>query len=354
MVAPTYSIGIEEITNWPSLYDAIIDVRSPKEYRLDHIPGAINLPVLNDEERASVGTIYKQINPFEARRLGAKLVSRNIANHFDSELGTKPQNWRPLVYCWRGGQRSSSMARVLAETGWRTAVLDGGYQTYRRWVQSCLADLSLKPVLLCGMTGSAKTQILKAVGELGAQVLDLEGLASHRGSLLGFEPAAEQPSQRRFESLIRAELAHLSPEKPLLIEAESSRIGACHIPHRLWRAMQNAPRIDIDAKLESRIDFLIKDYPHLLQEPQRLDRLIDGMASRHSRTLLGSWREAIKNKDWAALARSLITEHYDPAYRHAKDAKNHQPLAILTAENLDKATINALAEKTVAILAEIG
>ena len=169
-------------------FDDIIDVRSPAEFAEDHIPrGQISLPVLSDAERALVGTIYVQDSRFKARRIGAALVARNIAAHLEGSLKDKSGGWAPLVYCWRGGQRSGAMATVLAQVGWRTAVVAGGYKTWRRRVTAALYD-GVPPrrlILLDGYTGSAKTEILHRLTALGVQTLDLEGLADHRGSLFG-------------------------------------------------------------------------------------------------------------------------------------------------------------------------
>lgn len=185
-------------------FDAVIDVRSPAEFADDHIPGAINLPVLNDDERARVGTIYKQESPFAARKVGAALVSRNIARHLDEHFADKPKEYRPLVYCWRGGQRSGSFAIILSQIGFRATVLGGGYKTYRGQVMDGLREVSgrFEFRVLAGRTGSGKTRVLREMAALGGQVLDLEELAVHRGSLLGSEPGCPQPPQRLFESLL--------------------------------------------------------------------------------------------------------------------------------------------------------
>jgi tRNA 2-selenouridine synthase len=192
----------------PDRFSEVVDVRSPAEFAEDHIPGAINRPVLNDAERERVGTIYKQVNPFEARKLGAALVSRNIARHIDEHFVGKGKDYRPLVYCWRGGQRSGSLALVLNQIGFRVSVLHGGYKTYRGEVMDGLRDLPKRFDfrILAGATGSGKTRVLRALAEAGGQVLDLEAIACHRGSLLGSEPDAPQPAQRWFESQLHQQL----------------------------------------------------------------------------------------------------------------------------------------------------
>jgi len=352
MVAPIRTTTAWQHDDKGNAFDAIIDVRSPSEFADDHIPGAINLPVLNDEERAEVGTIYKQVSPFKARQLGAQYVSRNIAQHLE-ELKARKADWRPLVYCWRGGQRSGSMARILAEIGWVTTLLEGGYKTYREQVMNSLAERSkdLKLVLLQGPTGSAKTHILNAAQNYGVQVIDLEDLAAHRGSLLGAEPGQAQPSQRWFESQIAQIIAQLDLNKPILVEAESSRIGNCYIPQGFWQMMHDAPQIHINASIESRVEFLIRDYPHLIADPQQLDRLIDGMVNRHGYEVTASWRALAEAKDWSEFVKQLITQHYDPAYKNSSARKDGENLGEIVPKTLDQREIDAAAGQIPKILA---
>jgi tRNA 2-selenouridine synthase len=346
---------IHTTTDWMQSFDTVIDVRSPDEFARDHIPGAINLPVLSNDERAEVGTIYKQTSPFEARRFGAQLISSNIAMHLDEVLGDKPLDWTPLVYCWRGGKRSASMARVMAEIGWSVTLLEGGYKAYRHDVTEQLDALAsrLKVVLIKGPTGSAKTHILTSAINYGVQGIDLEGLARHRGSLLGFEPDQEQPSQRMFESLIFAELRRLDLSRPVLIEAESSRVGECHIPQGLWKIMQDAQLISIEAEFNARVEFLLRDYPHLMAEPERITCLIDGMIMRHGHEVTAQWKDHVKNERWAELVTALINQHYDPAYATTSARKSGKTLAHLTADSLTPAAIDDLARQIAVIFDKI-
>ena len=351
MVAP-----IRQTTQWQhdaqsKEYDAVIDVRSPSEFADDHIPGAINLPVLNDDQRAEVGTIYKQVSPFKARQIGAQYVSRNIAQHIDHLMAHGP-DWRPLVYCWRGGQRSGSMARILAEIGWVTTLLEGGYKTYRENVLSTLSEYpqQFKIILLQGPTGSAKTHILKSVQQLGAQIIDLEGLAAHRGSLLGAEPDQAQPSQRMFETRLADALNQLDPALPVLVEAESSRIGSCHIPQGFWAEMHNAPQIHINASIEDRVSFLIRDYPHLISNTETLNRLIDGMINRHGHKVTGQWRDLAHAQEWPEFVRQLILEHYDPAYKNSSERKDGENLGLITPKTLDQNGIEDAAQQIYDVL----
>ena len=347
MVAP-----IRTTTNWQDGYDAIIDVRSPSEFADDHIPGAVNLPVLSDAERAEVGTIYKQVSPFEARKLGARLTAENIARHLNEGLADHPPGWTPLIYCWRGGQRSGSMARILAEIGWVVSVLDGGYKSYRQAVIDAIAPLAeaIRPVLLQGPTGSAKTCILRAAVSQGVQIIDLEDLAAHRGSLLGAEPDRQQPSQRLFESMLMQALQRIDPTRPVLIEAESSRIGSCHLPKGLWRKMINAPQIMIDAPVAARVDFLIRSYPHICADPGLLDKLINGMTRRHGHVICDGWRQLADSKDWEKLVTALINEHYDPAYAASGERRDGDIIERLKAEHLNDDDFERLARQIASLL----
>src|SRR5438552_14993770 len=171
-------------------FDAIIDARTPSEYALDHIPGAVSAPVLDDAERAEVGTLYKKVSPFEAKKLGGALVAKNVARHVERLFGKNDKNWRPLIYCWRGGKRSGAMAHILREIGWDAQTLEGGYRAYRRWVVQELQRLPhhFRFVVIHGPTGSGKSRYLKNLQRSGEQALDLEELAAHRGSVLGNLP----------------------------------------------------------------------------------------------------------------------------------------------------------------------
>ncbi|MCX8509437.1 MAG: tRNA 2-selenouridine(34) synthase MnmH, partial [Rhodobacteraceae bacterium] len=242
-------------------FDTIIDVRAPAEYAEDHLPGAISLPVLDDAERARVGTIYKQQSPFLARKVGAALVARNAALHLEGPLADKPGGWRPLIYCWRGGQRSGSFSPILAQVGWRVDLLAGGYKSWRALVVAALNDRPFPAPLtvLDGNTGTAKTELLSLLAARGLQTIDLEGLANHRGSLFGHRDGG-QPSQKAFEGRLALAIDRLDPTRPVVIEAESSRIGGLSLPKQLWAAMCGAPRLRIAAPLAARAAYLTRSY----------------------------------------------------------------------------------------------
>lgn len=311
--------------------DTIIDVRSPAEYAEDHIPGAINLPVLDNEERARVGTIYKQQSPFLARKIGAALVFRNAANHIETRLAVHDGGWRPLVYCWRGGQRSGSFTWMLREIGWRAETVQGGYQSYRRLVVRTLYDTPWPvPVIqLAGYTGTAKTDLLARVAHHGVQMLDLEGLARHRGSILG-DLAEPQPSQKAFETALAAELGQLDPARPVLVEAESSTIGDITLPPSLWAAMKDAPVISIDAPLEARARYLSEVYADVLDDRARLKSKLHPLRRFRGHALVDDWNSLIDAGEMVALCRSLAADHYDPAYE-----KSNAPLLPRIARRID-------------------
>ncbi len=331
--------------------DAIIDVRSPAEWAEDRLPGALNLPVLDDAERARIGTIYVQQSRFEARRLGGALVARNAARHLETALAAHPQTWHPLVYCWRGGQRSGSFATILAQVGWRVAVLEGGYRSWRRLVVQGLYDgpLRWRLVALDGNTGTAKTDLLHRAAARGAQVLDLEGLARHRGSIFGANPAG-QPAQKGFESALMAALAPLDPARPVLVEAESPRLGALTLPPALWAALRAAPRAEIRAPLSARAAYLAATYADVTADRARLADLLDRLRPFHPAERIESWQALAAARADTDLAAGLMAHHYDP--RYAKARARHTPTAtVLDTDSLDADALDRLADRIVAALA---
>ena len=326
--------------------DAIVDVRSPGEFAEDHLPGAVSMPVLDDRERAEVGTMYTRVDRFRARRLGGALVARNTAAHLQGPLAELDGGWQPLVYCWRGGQRSGAFATILDQVGWRVRVLKGGYRSYRRAVVAMLyeAPLPHRLVVVDGGTGTAKTALLHALAERGAPVLDLEALAAHRGSLFG-ATAREQPTQKMFDSRIAAALGGFDPERPVFVEAESSKVGERAVPPSLWRAMGTAPRVRLVAPLAARTRFLVRAYRDLLDDPARLVGPIEKLRPYHSRERIETWQAQAAAGDWEALAGSLVEHHYDRRY-----AKGEPPPAAHTVEldELDDATLARTADALLA------
>jgi tRNA 2-selenouridine synthase len=300
-------------------FDAILDVRSPAEYALDHVPGAISCPVLDDAERARIGTVHAQVSAFEAKKRGAALVARNIARHVETAFADEPPQWRPLVYCWRGGKRSAAMVHVLREIGWDAVALEGGYRAYRRFVVAELARLAprLRYRVVHGATGCGKSRLLKALARAGAQVLDLEELAAHRGSVLGDLPSRSQPSQKLFESLLRQTLAALDPALPVYVEGESKKIGQLQVPDALMHAMRASSCVRLEASLPTRAALLLDEYHHFLEDPAALGAQLDCLAALHGQERIVTWKALAARGAWAELVARLLEEHYDPAYQRS-------------------------------------
>jgi tRNA 2-selenouridine synthase len=320
-------------------FDAILDVRSPAEFAEDHLPGAENVPVLDDEERARVGTLYKQVSPFEARKLGAALIANNIARHLQTRLAAMPRGWRPLVYCWRGGKRSAAMAHVLREIGWDAKTLEGGYRAWRRHVVARLAALphSFSFRVVHGMTGSGKSRLLQALARAGAQVLDLEDLAAHRGSVLGDLPERSQPSQKMFETRLLVALERLDPARPVFVEAESRRIGRVQVPEALIARMRASDCVLLETSAPARVALLMDEYRHFFEDPGSLAAQLDCLVPLHGRARIAEWKALAERGEWPALIARLLEEHYDPAYRRSSQANfarlaHAQRIAIASAD----------------------
>ena len=311
---------IEKIEDY-RLFDEIIDTRTPAEFAEDHIPGSINCPVLDNQQRIEVGTLYKQHSPFDAKKIGAAYVAENIAHHLRSSFNNHPQNWRPLIVCWRGGQRSGAMTLILRRVGWDAQQLEGGYKYYRKLVVDTLAELppTLSFRIICGATGSGKSRILQSLAQQGEQVLDLEELACHKGSVLGVLPDSPQPSQKMFETKLLVALHVLDPERPVYVEAESRKIGNIHLPTVLLEAMRKSPCINIEAALEARVDFLLRDYDYFLNAPDWLNTRLDELRHLQSRETIVRWQNFTRNAEWRTLVGELLEVHYDPLYRRSQN-----------------------------------
>ncbi len=349
MGAPIYSTS-----EWKSAhFDMIIDVRSPEEFQVDHIPSAVNMPVLTDNQRVEIGKIHSQLSPFEARKLGASYISHNISVHLKNELLKKNRKFRPLIYCWRGGQRSGAFNRILSEIGWQTYQLKGGYKTYRQGVINQLSACSsnLKLVALAGYTGSGKTKILNALSQRGEQVIDLEQLASHRGSLLGEIKNKNQPSQKKFESNILSALDKMSTSKHIYVEAESSTIGNLMLPAPFWRKLQSAPFIWLEVPLKSRSEFLFNQYTWLTEQSDTFNQLLKLIKLRGNFKLAELVAENISRNEWKLVAENLLSGYYDPAYRKSLKSSRGLKLAEFSQDNCSRIAINATAD---AIVTKVG
>ncbi|QVN13464.1 tRNA 2-selenouridine(34) synthase MnmH [Burkholderia sp. LAS2] len=313
-------------------FDEIIDVRTPLEFAEDHIPGALNAPVLSNEERVLVGTMYRQVSPYEATRVGAAIVARNIARHLDTTFADRPRNWRPLIYCWRGGKRSGSMTTWFNLIGWKARQLDGGYKAYRRSVCATLDSLPtrFRYIALVGHTGCGKTRLLNALRDVGAQTLDLEALACHRGSLLGALPGKPQPTQKGFDSGLVETLGRFNSQWPVFVESESRRIGLVQLPIALIEAFHAGPWVQVEAAHDERIAFLLDDYAHLFDEPDAFKAQLHRLIGLHSREEVMRWKALIDAGARADLFTELIDRHYDPAYARTYRATYDKPNRALT------------------------
>lgn len=332
-------------------FDAILDARSPAEFADDHIPGALSCPVLSDAERARVGTLYKQVSPFAAKKVGAALVAKNIAAHIEAHFLDQPKSWQPLVYCWRGGQRSGAFTHILREIGWDAQRLEGGYKTWRRHVVDTLATLptQFSYKVIAGPTGSAKSRVLEALGARGEQVLHLEELAAHKGSVLGNLPDAPQPSQRMFETRLLQMLEKCDVSRPVFVEAESRRIGSLQVPDALILAMRAAPCLRIDACRPARTDFLLSDYAYFLERPQWLIGQLGHLRGLQSNDTLARWTALIEAGEFRTLVDELLEKHYDPLYQRSQEKNfRYADAAVFADDDLSPAAINRLAERILA------
>lgn len=302
-------------------FDVLIDARSPSEFALDHLPGAINCPVLDDEERRIVGTLYKQQGAFEARRVGGAMVAANLARHLWSEqFADQPAHWKPLVYCWRGGMRSGSMVTWLRLVGWEAQQLAGGYKAWRRHVMDELEQRAPKLPLrvLCGATGSGKTRILQALAAQGEQVLDLEDCARHRGSVLGAWPGVPQPSQTAFETALVQQIEAFDLQRPVYVEAESAKIGLRTVPLPLLLQLRSSPCIEVGVNVVARLEFLLRDYAHLGDDRTALAQKLGGLRELHGNEVIGRWQVWALAGELRPLFGELMARHYDPLYQRSQ------------------------------------
>ncbi len=297
-------------------FDDVIDVRTREEFDEDHIPGAISLPVLDEAERHHVGYTYKQDSPFPAKRMGAALILRRIANMLETEFADKPREWRPLVYCWRGGKRSGTLVHLLNEIGWKAEQISGGYKAFRSHVLAAQEIIpSAQFRVVAGPTGSGKTRLLIALAREGAQVLDLEALAHHRGSLLG--DIGKQPSQKWFESQVWDALAQFDPARPVFVESESKKIGNVAVPAALIEKMRASPCVQVQTADDIRVRLLDEEYRALLLDTARFSTRVQHLVALRGREMIERWVRWSSEGNFDDLTRSLLHDHYDPAYEQS-------------------------------------
>ncbi len=305
----------------------IIDVRSPGEFAHAHIPGAVNIPLFDNDERAVIGTKYKQAGKDAAVLLGLDMVGPKMAGFVKQSRKLNPTNKEVLVHCWRGGMRSGSFAWLLNTAGIKATTLTGGYKAYRNAVLDGLAQP--RPLLILGgKTGSGKTDILKELAQQGEQIIDLEGLAHHKGSSYGAIGQPPQPSTEQFENLIYAKWQHLNPDKRIWLEDESRNVGSCFIPMPLWQQMRAAPVAFVDVPKEVRIERLVREYTGidhqlLIEATKRIERRLGGQVTKQA-------LDALTRNDYATVA-DLTLDYYDKAYLHGlsqRDTAQVSPLPV--------------------------
>ncbi len=309
-------LNAAEVLTQLDTFDTVIDARSESEYVLDHLPGAVNWPTLNDEERKLVGTLYVQVNQFEAKKRGAAIAARNIADHIEHYVIDKPKDWKPLAYCWRGGKRSGSLSLILDQIGFRTTLVEGGYKAFRA---AMLLDITQKAQridwrVVCGTTGSGKTRLLHALKHVGAQVLDLEALASHRSSVLGAIPGRPQPTQKHFDTLVWDALRRFDPARPVFVESESKKVGNVSVPTSLVERMRESPCLDLSLPMQERVALLMEDYDFFVRDSAHFCERLDVLAEFRGKALVQEWKDKVVSGDVKPVVHDLLVQHYDPVY----------------------------------------
>ncbi len=306
-------------------FSTIIDARSEGEYALDRLPGAVNWPTLNDQERHEVGTEYKQVSAFDARKRGAVMATRNIARHIETHCADKPKNWKPLVYCWRGGQRSGSLSLVLSQIGFDVHIIDGGYKAFRAEMLLDTARLaaSLNYRVICGPTGSGKTRLLTSLASAGAQVLDLEALAEHRSSVLGLIPGQPQPSQKQFDTRVWDALRRFNASQVVWAESESKKVGNVSVHDALMDALRASACARLELPIEERVKLLMQDYDFFVKDPAFFCKRLDVLKDLRGKAVIDDWKARVQDGKVEGVVRELLELHYDPGYA-SSTRRNYQ------------------------------
>lgn len=337
----------------PGAYSAIIDARTEDEYALDHLPGAQNWPSLKNAERIVIGTLYKQVGPFEAKKKGAAMVAANISKHIENHVFDLPKDWQPLVYCWRGGKRSGSLALILGQIGFKVAIIEGGYKAFRTALIAAIPTQveRLSWRVICGPTGSGKTRLLHCLRAQGAQVLDLEGLANHRSSVLGIVPGEPQPSQKHFDTLLWDALRNMDPNKPVYVESESRKVGNLAVPESLILAMRASPCFQLELADEERVQLLLEDYDFFVKDPALFSNRLDALVAIRGKQVVEDWQAQIASDHIEDVVRDLLKLHYDPTY-FASMKRNFlqiEKAQKLVASNRSLLSLNAIANDLISL-----
>lgn len=348
---PVHTLPAAEALTRLASFDAIIDARTEDEYALDHVPGAINWPTLDNAERITIGTMYKQVNAFEAKKRGAALSARNIAAHIEREVLDKPKGWKPLVYCWRGGNRSGALATILGAIGFQVTLIEGGYKAWRSALVDDIPRLvqRLQYQVVCGPTGSGKTRLLQALAAEGAQVLDLEALANHRSSVLGHIPGVEQPSQKRFDSLIWDALQRFDPARPVFVESESKKVGNVRVPDALIEAMRESLCIDLQLPDAERVALLLEDYDFFVKDPDFFCQRLEALTELRGKAVVGEWIDKVRAGRTPEVVLELLVQHYDPMYAQSiqRNFKQYGQALQCTLQDRSPATLSRLVKNLI-------
>jgi len=349
---PVHTLAAHEVAARLTDFDTVIDARTQDEYTEDHLPGAVNWPTLDNAERITIGTMYKQVNAFEAKKRGAALSARNIAAHIEREVLDKPKGWKPLVYCWRGGNRSGALATILGAIGFQVTLIEGGYKA---WRNALLAELPLLATRLryrvvCGPTGSGKTRLLQALAEQGAQVLDLEGLANHRSSVLGVVPGQPQPSQKHFDTLVWEALRSFSTDRVVYVESESKKVGNLRVPDALMDAMRASPCLDLQLPDEERVALLLEDYDFFVQDQAFFCERLRALTELRGHEVVEGWVRTVQAGHPEVVVRELLSKHYDPVYAASirRNFKQYGEALPCPLPDRSAASLHALAAQLVA------
>ena len=311
-----HALAANELITDLDRFDSIIDARSENEFSMDHLPGAVNWPTLNDAERHEIGTIYKQVNSFEARKRGGAIAARNIGDHIERYALDKPRDWKPLIYCWRGGQRSGSLSLVLSQIGFRVSLVEGGYKAFRA---ALVADTERMATrfdyrVVCGATGSGKTRLLSALAGRGAQVLDLEALANHRSSVLGAIPGLKQPTQKAFDTRIWTVLRRFDSSRPVYVESESRKVGNVTVPIALMDALRQGACLNLVQGNPQRVALLMEDYAFFARDVDALCERLDVLSELRGKAVVAAWKTSLRLGHIEAVVQDLLARHYDPGY----------------------------------------
>ena len=310
------TLSADQVINRLHEFDTVIDARSESEYDEDHLPGAVNWPTLNDAERHSIGTLYKQVNAFEAKKRGAAIAARNIAGHIEREIIDKPKDWKPLTYCWRGGKRSGSLSLILDQIGFRVTLVEGGYKAFRAALVQDIPRqvIGLDLRVICGTTGSGKTRLLQALAQQGAQVIDLEALANHRSSVLGAIPGLAQPTQKRYDTLVWEALRGLDRTRPVYIESESKKVGNVVVPTSLIEAMRASACLNLVLADEERVALLMEDYDFFVRDTEYFCQRLQALSEVRGKAIVDAWLASVRAGQIEPVVQALLTQHYDPVY----------------------------------------